>query len=184
MVWLVFAIKGGVGQFFTELPIVVFLSTVVWGTCGRPVVVVSEDEVLLKNVVRDVHIPWAALDGIATQYALALTTKDGKKYNAWAAPASGRFSAAKVSQEDLRALKWRESDGPLPSSATLRSDSGAAAAIVKLNWNRAKERLAATAAPGTSTTPDQTSAEIRWDVVTLAVLAVSGVASVIALVAG
>lgn len=176
VVWLVFAAKGGVGQFFTELPFVVFFSTIVYGTCGRPVVLVSDDDVLLRNVVRDVRIPWPALDGIATQYALALTTKDGKKYNAWAAPASGRFSAAKVSQADLRALKWRESDGPLPSSATLRSDSGSAAAIVKLSWNRAKERLGATTDEG------RTSAEISWAVPTLTVMAISGAASVISLV--
>lgn len=183
LVWLFYAARDGFGVFLVQLPLVVFSSTLVWATCGRPIVIVSDTDVLLKNVFNDIRIPWAALAEISTKYSLTLLTKDGKKFNAWAAPASGRFGAAKVTQADLRTLRWDESDGPLPSSSTLRSDSGAAAAIVRVNWTRANELAEANAAAGLQ--PDDVrSAERRWDVVILALLAVSAAASAIALATG
>lgn len=138
LVWFVLAAISGVGNLLNQLPWMVGSATLVWATCGRPRVIVNDEEVLLKNVFRDVHIPWSMLKEIGTQYALTLTTTDGRKFNAWAAPAGGRFGAAKVTQSDLRVLQWDEADGPLPSSATLRSDAGSAAAIVRITWKKVK----------------------------------------------
>ena len=139
VIWLILAAKSGIGDLVTQFPLAAFLATVVYATCFRPLVAVGTDGVLLRNVIRDVSVPWGALTAISTQYALTLTTAGGQKFSAWAAPAASRFSTARATPSDLKTVQWDEADGEIPASASLRSDSGAAAAVVRRVWLRAKE---------------------------------------------
>jgi hypothetical protein len=57
----------------------------------RPAVVVDDDGVVLRNVLRDVQVPWSLLEGIDTRFTLTLLTPDGR-HQSWAASAPGRPS--------------------------------------------------------------------------------------------
>lgn len=104
--------------------------------CSVARVVVSAWGVVLRNVLRDVHIPFEALADIGTQYALTLTTVDGHRFQAWAAPAAGRLGAARMTEEERKALTWSGPLDEIPSSAALRSDAGAVAVVIRRRWQR------------------------------------------------
>lgn len=192
VLWLVSAARAGVGPLLRQVPALVLVGTLVHATCTRPLVAVGPTGVLLRNVVRDVWVPWAALDGIDTRYALTLTA-GGRRFAAWAAPASSRFSTARATPSDLKSVHWAAADGPIPASATLRSDSGAAAALIRRFWTPGGDP----AAPGRSVRHDPVTpepagldpagpdrVEIRWDTTVLAVLAVSAAATVLVALLG
>lgn len=177
VVWLYQASRFGFGEFLAQIPFVAFVSTAVYATCGRPLVAVRPHGVLLRNVVRDVVVPWGALDQIGTQYALTLTTTDGRRFTAWAAPAASRFSTTRATPSDLKSVQWDDADGPIPASASLRSDSGAAAAVVRRIWNHAKDAGPAAMGP-TAAGP----ATVIWVMPVIATLAGTLVATVLSIV--
>lgn len=140
VVWAAVEARAGIGTLLERIPWMVFAGALVYAVCGRPAVEVRPSGVLLRNVVRDVWIPWTALAGLDTRYALTLTTVDRRRHAAWAAPASGRFAAARVTDEDLRELGLDDPGDAVAASATARSDSGAAAVAVRRGWARAREQ--------------------------------------------
>ena len=116
------------------------ISTVVYAVCGRPRVIVKPEEVLLRNVVRDTTIPYTAISEIDTRYTLTVTTADGRRHQAWAAPAGGRFGAARVTDEERKSLSLSGPVEEIPASAGLRSDAGAAAVAIRRRWQAITER--------------------------------------------
>ena len=106
MVWLVLAARSGWSELLREAPFVAFISVVVYAVFGRPLILVRSRDVLLRNVIRDVSIPYSTIAAIDTQYALTITTTDGRRHQAWAAPASGRLGAARVTEEERKSLSW------------------------------------------------------------------------------
>lgn len=143
--WCWLAVRdGGVADLVRQAPAMVLAGTVVYVVLVRPTVAVDRDGVRLRNVLRDVEVPWAALEHVSTRFALTLHTRDGRQVRAWAAPASGRHVDARLTAGDVRALGW-DPDEPLPTaSASTSSASGVAAAWVRREWRRA---LADDAAP-------------------------------------
>ncbi len=135
VVWIAAAAQSGGWSLGTsQLPLVGLATTVVYAACGRPRVIVGPDDVVLRNVVRDVTIPYSAITDIQTRYTLTLATADGGRHQAWAAPASGRFGAARVTDEERKTLGWLGRVDEIPASAGLRSDAGAAAVAVRRRW--------------------------------------------------
>ncbi|MGS0688438.1 PH domain-containing protein [Nakamurella sp. GG22] len=135
VVWIAAAAQsGGWALALSQLPLVGLASTVVYAACGRPRVIVGPDDVVLRNVVRDVTVPYSAIIDIQTRYTLTLTTADGARHQAWAAPASGRFGAARVTEEERKTLGWSGPVHEIPASAGLRSDAGAAAVAIRRRW--------------------------------------------------
>jgi hypothetical protein len=172
VVWLVAAAAAGLRSLLVQLPPVALLASLVYATCTRPLVAVGADGVLLRNVFRDVSVPWPALDAIDTRYALTLSA-GGRRYAAWAAPASSRLSTARTTPADLRTVAWNDADGPIPASATLRSDSGAAAALIRRFWSP-------DAAPA-SPTGDR-EVRVRWATGVVATVVVTAVATALVVV--
>lgn len=138
--WLVLAALSGWSELARQAPAVIGLSAAVYAVCWRPRVIVGTDEVQLRNVVRDVTIPYTAISGIDTQYTLTIATTDGRRHQAWAAPAGGRFGAARVTDEERKSLSWSGPVEEIPSSAGLRSDAGAAAVAVRRRWQAVLEQ--------------------------------------------
>lgn len=135
VVWFGVESRVSVPHALGQLPEIVLVSTVVYLLFWRPRVVVGVDAVLLRNVLRDVHVPYGALSEVETQYALTLTTVDGRRHQAWAAPAGGRFGAARVTNEERKILSWSGPVDEIPASAGLRSDAGAVAAAIRRRWH-------------------------------------------------
>ena len=131
-IWLLLDMRTGLAAAARDLPVIGAISTIVYALFWRPKVVVGRDEVLLRNVFRDASVPYPDLRRVHTQYVLALETHSGRRFQAWAAPAGGRWGAARVTEADRRALDWSSEE--LPASAGLRSDAGAVAAAIRRRW--------------------------------------------------
>ena len=165
-------------QLGQTLPALVAVSALAYTVLWRPEVVVDQAGVLLRNVARDVRVPWPALRDVQTRYALTLLTDRGR-YTSWAAPAPGRPSvlqsrrAAQATPGDrLADSRWLP-DRPHQQGASrdLEADSGAAAFIVEQGWSAWRSTSGSGApdsgTPGSGTpdseAPDQAPAEsVRW----------------------
>ena len=146
--------------------VAVLVAYVCWLLFWQPSVRVGDDGVRLENVTRTIDIPWSAIQRIDTRFALEITTERGA-YSAWAAPAPGRSTAARVHADDVRNLPEstyvartvRPGDVP-------RTPSGDAAAIIRMRWEALRDSRGAadSAAP-------RESPVVRFHVVRLSVLA-------------
>lgn len=72
-------------------PALVTIGYLAYVMLWRPYVEVSQSHVVFHNVFVTVQIPWPAISGISTRWALTVTS-GGKEYSAWAlaATATGR----------------------------------------------------------------------------------------------
>ena len=166
VVWLAIEWRSGWADAAARLPLIGAISVAVFAVFGRPRVIVSATGVLLVNVSRDIDIPFGALAKVDTQYALTLTTVDGRRFQAWAAPASGRIGASRVTDEERKALSWNGPLDEIPSSAALRSDAGAVAVAIRRRWQPRADDPAASApvigVPGADLPPVNGQPQIRW----------------------
>jgi hypothetical protein len=62
---------------------VLFGLAVAWAVFVRPAVLLDASGVTLRNIVRDVHIPWTRLTGVTSRWNLKVLVGD-RGYNAWA----------------------------------------------------------------------------------------------------
>lgn len=65
---------------------------VVYVLCLRPGLVAGDDAVVMRNPLRDVRVPWAALETVDVTDALRLHT-GGRKHRSWALQESSRARA-------------------------------------------------------------------------------------------
>lgn len=174
------------------------VGVVVYALFWRPAVVVDDEGVLLRNVLRDVHVPWSLLEAIETRFALTLVTPDGR-HQSWAAAAPGRPSTlpgrpAGVRGRGLLASVFQPSgaDGghqhalPRPSwlpgetaagrsSQDLTADSGAAAFMVRQRWVAWQDaNPPSRRGPGAEETAQVRVSWVAWQPAAVAALALAG----------
>lgn len=110
----------------------------------RPAVVVSSDAVELRNITSRVTIPLSRLAHVDTRWALELTSDEGRKYSAFAAPAPGAFAARTMKPEDGRGLpKVSYVGGTIRPGDRPGSPSGDAALLVRRAWEEHGQRHSA-----------------------------------------
>ena len=77
-------VRRGEGR---EVPIGVaslaLITVIVYATAQRPAIYASPDGVLLRNILRDVWLPWYLVKGIESKWSLVVQTADGS-YGSWA----------------------------------------------------------------------------------------------------
>lgn len=112
----------------------------VYGLFWRPAVVVDGAGATLQNVLRDVHVPWPALEQVETRFALTLHAGE-RRYQSWAAAAPGRpvgvrqlAGGTAPAQDPARLLGSAATTPAASSSRALSADSGAAAFVVEHRW--------------------------------------------------
>jgi hypothetical protein len=75
-----------------EIPIglasLALITVVVYAIGQRPAVIAGPSGVLLRNVLRDVWLPWHAVQKIESRWSLSLATED-KSYGSWAVTGKG-----------------------------------------------------------------------------------------------
>jgi len=132
----------------------------------RPAVIVDDEGAELRNVLRDVRVPWAALDGVETRYALTLVS-GGRRYTAWAAPTTGRPPRPRPSDAGTDAGTGTVAAPEVgPASRHLRTGSGVSAFLVEERWaawqREARKRafLASRNAPGGGAAPGDSGATV------------------------
>ena len=96
---VVIAVGGNLADLLRFAPWLALLVGGCWATFWRPCVEVSDGGVRLVNVTRTIDVPWPAITGIETRWALTLLTAYGK-FTAWAAPAPGRGPMRKATRVD------------------------------------------------------------------------------------
>ena len=119
------------------IPWLVFVAAMSWAMYWRPCVEVSAGEVKVVNVTRTYDIPWPAIEGIDTRWALTLETTYGR-VRSWAAPAPGRQLLRRIDRGDLTIPGYRVGDVARPSDLS-GTESGAAALIVRQRWQALRE---------------------------------------------
>ncbi|MBT1002886.1 PH domain-containing protein [Paenarthrobacter sp. DKR-5] len=130
-----------------------------WALFWHPAVIVAEQDVVLRNPLRTISVPWAALVTVDTKHALTLVTP-GRRYVAWAAPAPGILGTMSARRENLRNLP-ETTYGPARSvrpGDLSHTDSGQAARLVRDRWER-KSADGSLLAGEAETTP----VHVRWN---------------------
>lgn len=112
----------------------------VWAAYWRPCVQVDDGGVHLVNVLRTIDLPWPSIQRIDTKWALMLYTAYGS-FTAWAAPAPGVRSAARLQTGPRAALpESAVSDGVSIRPGDLPgSSSGDAALLVRRRWEELRD---------------------------------------------
>lgn len=111
-----------------------------WEVLWVPVIEIDDQGVVLKNPLRSISVPWAALVHVDTKYALTLYTP-GHKYAAWAAPAPGRGETFRANKSD-RSLGRGSAplvDGGARPGDLLGTESGEAAQLVRSRWQQLRD---------------------------------------------
>ncbi|WP_315095292.1 PH domain-containing protein [uncultured Cellulomonas sp.] len=122
------------------LPLAVTLGLLAWLAFWRPRVDVTDEGVVLVNPLRTIHVPWAALIDVETQYSLTLVTPHGR-YRAWAAPGPGRHQVVTAGNEELAGMSRlaRDSRGAVAIGDLPSAPSGQVAAMVRRRWEHLAE---------------------------------------------
>jgi hypothetical protein len=71
------------------------LTALVFVTCIRPAVVLTDEGVLVRNPLRDAFVPWTAVDGVAVSHAITITSGDAV-VRCWTPQTTARERAAAV----------------------------------------------------------------------------------------
>lgn len=114
------------------------LAAVTWALYWTPAVEVLEHEVTVRNPLSTWHVPWPAIERIDTKWALTLYTPRGR-IEAWAAPASGRYTVFTLGPEDTRVSETARLAGSIRPGDTLSSESGAAANQIRRHWEQLRD---------------------------------------------
>ncbi|NLF03994.1 MAG: PH domain-containing protein [Actinomycetales bacterium] len=69
--------------------VTVLVASLAWAAYWRPEVEVSDGGVRVVDPWRTVHVPWPALADVSERWSLTLSTTDGRRVSAFAAPARG-----------------------------------------------------------------------------------------------
>ena len=156
---------------------VIFILAVVWSLFVRPAVLLDEDGVTIRNIVRDVHIPWAQVGDVECRWSLKVFVGD-RAYTAWAI--SSQVGRPKVSPGSLFGMTPGKHDtfagaGAHPSTSAPKVTASTVARAIeeaKEDYSDAVARRAIAAAP---------DAQVRmtWAPVALAVMFLPAVAVVV-----
>jgi Bacterial PH domain len=154
-------VGGGLDDFVQLAPWLALAAGACWATFWRPCVAVSDGGVRLVNVTRTIDVPWPAVTGIETHWALTLRTAYGT-FTAWAAPSPGRGPARRAARIETLS----RSLGTAPGGAADEVDPGPAAdaaALVRQRWEQLR-------AAGHLDDPvlEHERVPVRWHVGTLA----------------
>lgn len=170
-----------VGAGLAPVVLLASLGWFVWLAFWRPSVVTDARGVELRNLVRDVEVPYGAVDDIDTRYALVVRS-GGRSYSAWGAPAPGGAATLRDSMNRRRATNrtdWSDVPRSVRAGGTARpgdtvdSASGAPATVVRREMER-RERDGVRRDPA-----DRAVVTVRPALIAVSVLALAASVAVI-----
>ncbi len=158
---------------------VLFILAVVWSLFVRPAVLLDEDGVTLRNVVRDIHIPWGQVTDVEFRWNLKVLVGD-RPYTAWAISsqverpkgASGSMFAIMPGRLD----KLARAEGKSSTSAPRVTASTVARAI-----EQAKEEYTEAVAKGAAVAAPDAQVRMTWVPMALAIMLLPALAVVVLL---
>ncbi len=112
-----------------------------WLLFWQPHIQVSEQGVIIVNLLRTHQIPWGQITRIDTRWALEIFTEK-RRYTAWSAPAPGRHTSMLASKEQGEHLpKSSYVAGTVRPGDLVNTDSGSAAARIRAIWEQKKDQV-------------------------------------------
>jgi hypothetical protein len=156
---------------------VVFIMAVVWSLFVRPAVLLDEDGVTIRNIVRDVHIPWARVGDVECRWSLKVFVED-RAYTAWAI--SSQAGRPKVSPGRFLGMTPGRLD--TFASAGARPPTSApkvTAATVARAIEDAKEDYSDAVARGAIAAAPDAQVRMTWAPVALAIMFLPAIAVVV-----
>ena len=156
---------------------VVFILAVVWSLFVRPAVLLDENGVTLRNVVRDIHIPWGQVTDVEFRWNLKVLVGD-RPYTAWAISsqverpkgASGSMFAIMPGRLD----KLARAEGKSSTSAPRVTASTVARAV-----EQAKEEYTEAVAKGAAVAAPDAQVRMTWVPMALAIMLLPALAVVV-----
>jgi hypothetical protein len=155
---------------------VLFGLALTWSVFVRPAVLIDAEAVTIRNIVRDVHIPWAALTDVTTRWNLKVMAGD-RGYNAWAissevdrprSVSGGLFRVPVPGRPDgVR----RDAGAPAAAKATARA--------VAASIQAAKQEYDDAVSLGAFTEPQDMKVAIIWQPLVMAVVLLPAIAVVV-----
>lgn len=113
---------------------IVLVAWLAWLLYIAPAVIISDGFIDVQNPFRRHRVPWGDIVHVESRYALTLTTTDGRRIRAWAAPAPGARQALSTRREEVSSVAG-EGDTRRPSDAQ-GTASGDAAALVRAHLEK------------------------------------------------
>ncbi len=124
---------------FESIALSALLVYLAWLLFWQPHLEVSEQGVIIVNLLRTHRIPWSQIVRIDTRWALELYTEK-RKYTAWSAPAPGRHTSMLASADQGEHLpKSSYVAGTVRPGDLVNTDSGSAAARIRALWEQRKD---------------------------------------------
>ena len=157
---------------------VLFALAVAWAVFVRPAVVLDDQGVTLRNIVRDVHIPWTRLSGVTSRWNLKVLVGD-QGYNAWAISSQAErpkpASAGMFRLPLPGRLHAVASDDARPSATVPKATAQSVALLIKA----AKQEYDESVAQGELPAAPDAKVRITWVPVVIAVLLLPAVLVVV-----
>src|SRR5450759_647285 len=153
---------------------VVFILAVVWSLFVRPAVLLDEDGVTIRNVVRDIHIPWVRVTDVECRWNLKVFVGD-RAYTAWAI--SSQVGRPKVSPGGLLGMTPRRLDtfasaGAHPSTSAPKVTASTVARAIE----DAKEEYSEAVARGAIAAASDPEVGVTWVLMALAIVVLPAIA--------
>jgi len=153
---------------------VVFILAVVWSLFVRPAVLLDEDGVTIRNVVRDIHIPWVRVTDVECRWNLKVFVGD-RAYTAWAI--SSQVGRPKVSPGSLLGMTPGRLDtfasaGAHPSTSAPKVTASTVARAIE----QAKEEYSEAVARGAIAAASDPEVGVTWVLMALAIVVLPAIA--------
>jgi hypothetical protein len=153
---------------------VVFALALVWLLFVRPAVLLDGEGVTLRNIVRDIHIPWTLVDDVDARWNLKVFVGD-RGYTAWAISSHvERPKGGSIGM--LEGLMPRGLDKHVsPPAHPPSSFPKVTASLVARSIDQAKDEYDDAVAHGALVAPPDGQVRVRWVPLALAILVLPAV---------
>ena len=156
---------------------VLLVMAVVWSLFVRPAVLLDEDGVTLRNVIRDIHIPWARVADVDVRWNLRVFVGE-RVYTAWAISSqverpkgvAGGMFAMLPGRLDKFATAQPAPSSPAPKVTAL---------TVARSIEQAKEEYAEALTMGKAVAAPDAQVQITWVPTTVAIVLLPAIAVVV-----
>ena len=154
---------------------VVFVLAVVWALFVRPAVLLDDQGVTVRNILRDIHVPWAQLSDTESRWNLKVFVGD-RGYTAWAISAQvGRPKGAAGGLFGSLSLRGLDKYAGAPARPTGSAPKVTAAMVARLIEAGKDDYEAGDARGALPATPDA-PVRVCWVPLVVAVLLLPAIA--------
>ncbi|MFI6506725.1 PH domain-containing protein [Streptosporangium sp. NPDC050855] len=139
-VWMAFAafnavdlvVRYGGRSSMVAAAVLAVLTALVFLTCLRPALVLSEEGVLVRNPLRNTFVPWRAVDGVTVSHSITIVSGE-RKIRCWVPHVSARERAAVTRKAGVPGRRGRFETEPVRSKGE-RAAAEAVAGRTHADW--------------------------------------------------